>query len=162
MNFEDFRAAEQEILDWMLANPRKVVQHRQDFMQQLIKRRCSLGEGNILPVTLAPMFLKQSSMERIATAAEDLDKILDKAIHLYFKEQTVRDYFPYPEIPKRWIEWDPGYTKPTRLSRHDALFDGETLKFIEFNTDNPGGRGWVDTYEDLARQSTIYKKLLKT
>lgn len=155
-----FEAAEQEVIAWMQANPKEVIKHRKQFMQQLVKRRCSLGEGNILPVTLAPMFLKQSSMERIAQVAEQLDKILDKAIHLYFEDPYVRSYFPYPEIPLEWIQWDPGYLKPTRLSRHDALFDGKTLKFIEFNTDNPGGRGWVDTYEDLARQSPLYKDLI--
>ena len=156
-----FQESEQEVIQWMQDNPREVIQARKEFMQQLIKRRCSLGEGHILPVTLAPMFLKQESLQWVADTAVALDKILDKAIHLYFKDPYVRSYFPYPDLPLEWIQWDPGYNKPTRLSRHDALFDGKTLKFIEFNTDNPGGRGWVDTYEALARESPIYKSLIK-
>jgi len=157
---QSFASAEQALTDWMVAHPREVMKHRQHFMQQLIKRRCSYGDGGILPVTLAPMFLKQSSLERIAKAAEDLDLILDKAIQLYFQDDYVKSYFPYPDIPLEWISWDPGYKKPTVLSRHDALYDGTNLKFIEFNTDNPGGRGWLDTYDDLLIHSPIYKDLI--
>lgn len=158
---QNFEAAEKALTEWMIEHPREVMKHRQHFMQQLLKRRCHYGSGGgILPVTLAPMFLKSSSLDRIAKAAEDLDKILDKAIKLYFKDEYVRSYFPYPDIPLEWINWDPKYSKPTMLSRHDALFDGKNLKFIEFNTDNPGGRGWVDTFEDLAIHSPLYKDII--
>lgn len=156
----NFEAAEKALTDWMIANPREVIKHRQQFMQQLIKRRCSYGDGGILPVTLAPMFLKQSSVERIGRVAVELDRILDKAVNLYFEDDYVKSYLPYPDIPVEWINWDPKYKKPTMLSRHDALYDGKTLKFIEFNTDNPGGRGWLDTYEDLLIHSPLYKDLI--
>ncbi|MGV3526417.1 MAG: hypothetical protein ACO1RX_19510 [Candidatus Sericytochromatia bacterium] len=157
---QNFEAAEKALTDWMIAHPREVIKHRQQFMQQLIKRRCSYGDGGILPVTLAPMFLKQASVDRIAKAATDLDKILDKAVNLYFTDDYVKSYFPYPDIPVEWINWDPKYSKPTILNRHDALYDGKNLKFIEFNTDNPGGRGWLDTYEDLLIKSPLYKDLI--
>lgn len=159
---QSFSMADQALTQWMIEHPQEVMRHRQHFMQQLLKKRCSYGrEGGILPVTLAPMFLKQSSVERIARVAEELDRILDKSIGLYFEDPHVRSYFPYPDIPLEWIHWDPGYSKPTMLSRHDALFDGKDLKFIEFNTDNPGGRGWLDTYEELLLHSPLYKDLLK-
>lgn len=159
---QDFTMADQALTQWMIKHPQEVIKHRQHFMQQLLKKRCSYGrEGGILPVTLAPMFLKQSSVDQIAQVAEQLDKILDKSINLYFKDEYVRSYFPYPDIPLEWINWDPGYKKPTMLSRHDALFDGKDLKFIEFNTDNPGGRGWLDTYEELLLHSPLYKDILK-
>ncbi len=157
-----FDTAENEILEWMEAHPQEVIQERQRFMQELLKRRCSYSDGGTLPVTLAPMFLKPDSLELITRVTEDLDKILDKAIQLYFKDEHVKSYFPYPDIPEEWIQWDPGYKKPTMLSRHDALYDGKTLKFIEFNTDNPGGRGWHDTYNSLASESGLFKDLIET
>ncbi|HEY9842035.1 MAG TPA: hypothetical protein V6D23_16340 [Candidatus Obscuribacterales bacterium] len=157
---QNFDAADKALTDWMLAHPREVIQHRQHFMQQLIKRRCSYGDGGILPVTLAPMFLKQASVDRIGKVAVELDRILDKAVNLFFEDEYVQSYLPYPDLPLDWIKWDPKYKKPTMLSRHDALFDGKSLKFIEFNTDNPGGRGWLDTYEDLLIHSPLYKDLI--
>lgn len=159
---QQFDAADRAMVEWMQAHPKAVMQHRQHFMQQLLKKRCSYGhEGGILPVTLSPMFLKQSSLDRIAKVAEELDLILDKAIGLYHKDPYVKAYFPYPDIPLEWIHWERGYKKPTMLSRHDALFDGKDLKFIEFNTDNPGGRGWVDTYEELMIASPMYREMLQ-
>src|SRR5690606_32178283 len=53
------------------------------------------------------------------------------------------------------------YKKPTVQNRHDALYDGKTLKFIEFNTDNPGGRGRTDVLEGIYREYPIYKELIK-
>lgn len=157
---QHFHEADKALIQWMMDHPKEVIRYRQEFMQQLLKKRCSYGEGGILPVTLSPMFLKQDSLKRIAQVAETLDRVLDKAIHLYFEDDYVKSYFPYPDIPLEWIHWDYRYSKPTVLNRHDALYDGKTLKFIEFNTDNPGGRGWLDTYEDLLRRSPLYKELI--
>jgi len=157
---QHFNEADKALTQWMIEHPRDVIKYRQEFMQQLLKKRCSYGEGGILPVTLSPMFLKHDSLQLIANVAETLDKVLDKAIELYFQDDFVKSYFPYPDIPLEWINWDYRYKKPTVLSRHDALYDGKTLKFIEFNTDNPGGRGWLDTYEDLLIHSPLYKDLI--
>ncbi len=158
---ESFETAENNVLQWMQDNPQDVIQERQHFMQEMLKRRCSYSSGGTLPVTLAPMFLKPESHALIAKVSEDLDRIMDKAIHLYFKDDYVKSYFPYPDIPVEWINWNPGYKKPTILSRHDALYDGKTLKFIEFNTDNPGGRGWHDTYNALAAEGRLFKDLIQ-
>lgn len=157
---QHFNEADKALTQWMIEHPKEVIRYRQEFMHQLLKKRCSYGEGGILPVTLSPMFLKHDSLQRIAQVAETLDRVLDKAVNLYFEDDYIKTYFPYPDIPLEWIHWDYRYSKPTVLNRHDALYDGKTLKFIEFNTDNPGGRGWLDTYEDLLIQSPLYKDLI--
>lgn len=156
-----FNRDDQKLIEWMMENPAKVIKERKAFMQQLLKRRCSYGsEGGILPITLTPMFLKEESLKLVADVGEMLDRALDKVVQAYSHDEYVRSYFPYPDVPKEWIEWDYKYKKPTVLSRHDALYDGKTLKFIEFNTDNPGGRGWHDTYDELFRQYPIYQDLI--
>ena len=155
---ESFDLAEKKMEDWMLSHPKEIIKERTDFLGRLNKKRCSYGENTTLPISLVPVFLKDSSVNLIANVGETLDRALDKVINAYIDgDQNVREYFPYPDIPEEWIKWDPGYKKPTVINRHDALFDGETLKFIEFNTDMPGARGWIGVYEQLFSQQSFLK-----
>lgn len=159
---ESFQKEADRITEWMLKNPEKVIQERKVFMQQLMKKRCCYGShGGVLPITLSPLFLKQESLHLIADVAEQLDRIMDKLIRIYFEDEQMRSFCPYPDIPKEWIEWDPGYPKPTIVNRHDAIFDGKNLKFIEFNTDNPGGRGWHDIFVELFHDHSVYKEFIE-
>jgi hypothetical protein len=151
--------AYRDLSRWMVKHPKEVIRQRQEFSAQLIKKRCVYGEAT-MKTTLMPLFLKPKSLELISKVAMELDRVIDKVIGLYFEDPSIRDYFPYHDVPKEWIEHDPGYKKPTVINRLDALFDGKTLKFIEFNADNPGGRGWTDMYEDVYRQHPLYKDLI--
>ncbi len=159
VDLEELEKKGDALVEWMQKNPSEVIKSRQALQERIIKKRCIYGETP-LPTTLMPLFLKQESFELFAKASEILDKILNKTIDLYFQDPVVREYFPYSEIPKEWIEADPGYRRPTLINRHDALFDGKELKFIEFNTDNPGGKGWVDTYEEIFHAEPMYKDLI--
>jgi glutathionylspermidine synthase len=155
-----FEREDKKLLEWMLEHPKDVIKEWEYLLQRLRKKRCGTM-GGTYPITLSPLFLKKKSLKLIADVGEKLDQVVDKVVDLYFKDEYVRSYFPYPELPKEWINWDPGYKKPTILNRHDALFDGKNLKFIEFNTDNPGGRGRTDILEGIYRDHPIYKDLIK-
>ncbi|MBT3785816.1 hypothetical protein HOF92_12645 [bacterium] len=146
---ETFAEAEKAMEDWMMSHSREIIRERTEFLTKLNKKRCSYGEGTTLPISLTPVFLKDSTVRLIARVAETLDKALDKVIDAYPNDARVRSYFPYLDIPEEWVAWNPGYKKPTVINRHDALFNGEELQFIEFNTDMPGGRGWIGVYEEL-------------
>lgn len=156
---ELFEREDKKVLDWMVDHPKEVIHQWEGLLHQMRKKRC--GISRTYPITLSPLFLKEKSLNLIATVGEQLDKIVDKVVDLYFKDEYVRSYFPYPELPKEWIDWHPGYNKPTVLNRHDALFDGKNLKFIEFNTDNPGGRGRTDVLEHIYREHPAYKDIIK-
>lgn len=153
--------ADTELVAWMQKNPGEVIKQRQECLRLLQKRRCSYGRsGGALPLTLVPLVLKKSSLDKLAHVSEVLDRAMDKVVTAYPTDEYVQSQFPYPDIPPEWIKWDPGYPKPTVISRHDALFDGEELKFIEFNTDNPGARAWVDIYEEVFREMPMYQDLI--
>ena len=154
-----YEREDKKLVEWMVANPKEVIKEWEYLLHKIRKKRC--GAGGTYPITLAPLFLKKKSLNLIADVGEKLDRIVDKVVDLYFQDEYVRSYFPYPELPAEWISWDPGYKKPTVLNRHDALFDGKNLKFIEFNTDNPGGRGRTDVLEGIYREYPIYKDLIK-
>ncbi len=150
-----------DLMNWMIKNPDEVIKHRTEFQDRVIKKRCFYG-NSAMPTTLMPLFLKQKSLQLIKYACEVADTIIEKTIDLYFTDSYVREYFAYhPPIPSEWINIDPGYKKHTIINRLDILFDGKNLRFVEFNTDNPGGRGWTDTYEELFRENPMYSGLIK-
>ncbi|MBI4872408.1 MAG: hypothetical protein HY814_12680 [Candidatus Riflebacteria bacterium] len=152
---------EQKLIEWMMSHPREVMRQRQEMIMTLTKRRCFYGrEGGAMPITLTPLFLGTDAVGRISKAAETFDRVIDKVVNGYRDDPYVRSHFLYTDLPKEWIDWDPGYAKPTVLNRHDALFDGKNLKFIEFNTDNPGGRAWLDTLEEIFRAYPMYEELI--
>jgi len=154
-----FEREDKKLMEWMVEHPKEVIEEWQYLLHKIQKKRCG-AMGGTIPITLSPLFLRKKSLKLLSDVVVKLDQIVDKVIDLYFVDEHVRSYFPYPDIPKEWIDWDPGYKKPTVLNRHDALFDGKTLKFIEFNTDNPGGRGRTDILEGLYRNYPIYKNLI--
>jgi len=157
-NFDD---AEKAMEEWMLSHPKEIIRERTDFLSKLNKKRCSYGEGTALPISLTPVFLKDSTVQLISSVAEILDRALDKVIDAYPTDERVRSYFPYLDIPEEWVSWNPGFKKPTVINRHDALFNGEELQFIEFNTDMPGGRGWIGVYEELFSNQSYCSDLIK-
>jgi len=148
------------LIDWMVKHPQEVLAHRRQFHERLLKKRFIQSDG-AMQTTLMPVFLRRKSLEKIRTTALVLDRVIDKVIDLYFEDAYVREYFPiHYEIPREWIHADAGYRKPTVLNRLDVLFDGKNLKYIEFNTDNPGGKGWVDMLEQLYLEHPMYKDLI--
>lgn len=150
-----------ELTNWMVKNPEEVVKQRQEFQERVIKKRCFYG-NSAMPTTLMPLFLKQKSLNLIKYACEVADTIIERALGLYETDDYVREYFAlHPSIPREWINIDPGYKKTTIINRLDILFDGKNLRFVEFNTDNPGGRGWTDIYEELYKENSMYKGLIE-
>ncbi|HPZ08160.1 MAG TPA: hypothetical protein PL110_08600 [Candidatus Eremiobacteraeota bacterium] len=148
-----------ELIEWMQNNPDEVIKERQRSTEQLIKKRCVFGDTPF-QTTLVPLFLKKESLDLIEKTSELFDSVIDKVVGLYFSHEHIRDYFPYHEVPQELVHAHPGYEKATILNRLDMLFDGKTLKYIEFNTDNPGGKGWVDMYEEVFSQQSFYRDII--
>jgi hypothetical protein len=153
----NLRFADEDLIEWMLNNPGEVQKQRQACLKKLQKWRCSYGRhGAGIPLTLVPMVLTHESVDWIRQVSEVLDSACDTMINAYVNDPEVREWFPYPDIPHEWMMWDPGFPKPTVINRHDAIFDGKTLKFIEFNCDNPGARAWADHYEAVFKSVPMY------
>lgn len=156
---KDLDRAWKSLSDWMVKHPQEALTSRRELQEKLIKKRFVYGDS-AMQTTLMPLYLKRKSMEKIKYASLVLDRIVDKVVNLYFTDEHVREYFPtHYEVPHEWLHSDPGYLKATLLNRLDVLFDGKNLKFIEFNTDNPGGKGWVDMLEHLFLSHPMYREL---
>jgi glutathionylspermidine synthase len=156
----DLEKTYRDLMNWMVKNPDDVLAARQEIQFKLIKKRFVYGDST-MQTTLMPIFLKRESLEKIRRTSEILDGVIEKVIRLYFDDEYVRSYYPiHFEVPRSWLHSDTGYVRASTINRHDVLFDGKTLKYIEFNTDNPGGKGWTDLLEQLFRQHPLYKDLI--
>jgi hypothetical protein len=149
-----------KLMNWMVKNPEETLRARKEFQDKVLKRRCFYGTTPF-QITLMPLFLKEKSYRLLKDTTELMDHLIDRIVRLYFEDPYVHDYFPYWQIPKEWVEADPGYRKATVINRLDVLFDGKTLKFIEFNCDNPGGVGWNDVFEDIYSGHPLYSDIIK-
>lgn len=156
----DLEKAYKSLTDWMIKHPQDVLSSRRQLQEKLLKKRFLYGDS-AMQTTLMPVFLKRKSLEKIRYTSAVLDRVIDKVIDLYFVDEYVREYFPsHYEVPREWLHADPGYKKSTLLNRLDVIFDGKTLKYIEFNTDNPGGKGWVDMLEHLYLSHPLYSDFI--
>lgn len=148
------------LLEYMQANPREVLKEREAMQRKLIKRRFAHGDG-VMQTTLSPVFLRPESLSLLQYTSEVLDGVLEKAMSLYFESPRVRAAFPlHFEVPRAWIEQPTGFSRIGLINRHDVLFDGKTLKYIEFNTDNPGGKGWTDLLGQVFREVPLFGDLI--
>lgn len=148
-----------DLVQWMVKHPLDVLEARRDIQYRLLKKRFVYGDS-AMQTTLMPMFLKRQSLEKIRRTSEILDALIEKVIRLYFEDPYVRGYYPiHFELPKEWLLSETGYQRASVISRHDILFDGKNLKFIEFNTDNPGGKGWTDLLELVFKEHPLYREL---
>jgi len=149
-----------DLMNWMVKHPNDVLAARQEFQFKLLKKRFLYGDS-AMQTTLMPAFLKRESLEKIRYTSERLDAIIEKVIRLYFEDSYVRSYYPiHFEIPKSWLHSETGYQRASVINRHDVLFDGKNLKYIEFNTDNPGGKGWTDLLIMMFREHPLYRDLI--
>lgn len=148
-----------DLMNWMVKHPLETMSARHELQLKLLKQRFVYGDS-AMQTTLMPIFLKPESLEKIRRTAEILDGVIEKVIGLYFTDPYVQGYYPlHFDLPLSWLESQSGYSRASVISRHDVLFDGKTLKFIEFNTDNPGGKGWTDLLELAFREQDLYRDL---
>lgn len=157
---QDVEKIYRDLMSWMVKNPSEVLSARQDVQFQFLKKRFIYGDS-MMQTTLMPYLLKPSGLEKIRYTSEVLDGVIEKVIRLYFEDNYVRGYYPiHFEVPKSWMHSESGYNRSTVINRHDILFDGKNLKYIEFNTDNPGGKGWVDYLCDLFAKTPLYQDIV--
>lgn len=148
------------LVEWMERNPLEVLREREATQRRLVKKRFAYGDG-VMQSTLVPVFLKRQSLAKLRYTAEVLDALLERLIGLYFTEPRVRDHFPDQiDLPWSWVTQPTHCHRATLISRHDVLFDGQNLQYVEFNTDNPGGKGWTDLLVETFRQQPMYRDLI--
>ncbi len=150
--------AYEKLIKEMIDNQEKTLSLHDNIKEELRIRKC-IFEGEPFKLALVPLILKKKDIDLITSVSETLYRIINKIIRASSCDKNMEAYFSYKDIPAEWISIDKGYKEHAVITRLDALYDGKNLKFLEFNTDNPGGKGWNDIFEEIILSHGAYREL---
>jgi len=150
--------AYKNLIKGMIDNQEETLNMYNDIREELRIRKC-VFEGEPFKIALVPMILKKKDSDLLGSVSEILYRIINKIIKASDHDKNMAPYFSYKDIPEEWLSVDKGYKDHAVITRLDALYDGKNLKFLEFNTDNPGGKGWNDIFEEIVLYHPAYREL---
>ena len=107
-----------------------------------------------------PIILRKPEWQFIEYTSKVLHRAINKTIDACFASAHIRQYFSHEEVPKEWIEIDPGHEDSVWFLRFNILFNGRKLKFLEFCTETPDLWSWVDTIRSVFAESPFYQNIL--
>ena len=84
----------------------------------------------------------------IQQVVEATTRLMEKITRLFLQEPSIRRIFGFGPEQIELIETDPGYDFAIPCGRFDSFFDGQTIRFTEFNTDGTAG---MDGAEKIAK-----------
>lgn len=134
--------------------------------QEFHRRGCVIltDKGNTpFPVFIKPYFVTRNQMNEIARISNILMNVLEKVSNLYFLDDKYKPMFNLTEKETELVQSETGTNRKIWITRNDAFMDQDMtyLKFIEFNTDSPGGPMYSDVQTTLIEQTAIIDELRK-
>ncbi|HEX8146433.1 MAG TPA: hypothetical protein VF591_04440 [Pyrinomonadaceae bacterium] len=99
-------------------------------------RRLLYGDREI-GVSLRPHLLDASQWARLAHASETLAAAFEKVSAAMAEEPSLMEGVGMSEAETRLALVEPGYRCPSVTGRLDAFVNGEEVKFVEYNAENP-------------------------
>jgi len=126
----------------------------------------NVGKGdNIVkkpfPVFVMPYFVTRPEMNEIGRVSNIIMNVLEKVSNLYFLDDKFKPMFNLTDKERELVECETGTKRLVWITRNDAFQEGDILKFIEFNTDSPGGPMYSDVQTEIIEQSVVMDELRK-
>jgi len=104
--------------------------------REMRSRRLLYGEREI-GVALRPHFLMRAQYERLRHASEFLATAFEKVTAALVAEPSLMDEVGLSERERRLALVRPGFESSAVTTRLDAFVNGDELKFVEYNAENP-------------------------
>ena len=127
--------------------------------QQFLDQGCYLYGKKPFPIFIKPFFISRERIDYVARVTNVLMGALEKVSDLYFTEPELKDIFELKPAEIELTEIDPGYSRKIRITRNDAFLTDDMLKFIEFNTDSPGGPMYSDMQNKIIASTPVMDEL---
>ncbi|MBN1357091.1 hypothetical protein JXA40_12585 [bacterium] len=138
----------------------------EDANNRFHERGCVINVGdevNIIrkpfPVFIMPYFVTRRQMDEIERVSNHIMNVLEKVSNLYFQNDRFKPMFNLTDKETELVESDTGTQRRIWITRNDAFVENDTIKFIEFNTDSPGGPMYSDVQTEIIEQGPVMDEL---
>ncbi|HEV3470260.1 MAG TPA: hypothetical protein VG148_13125 [Pyrinomonadaceae bacterium] len=93
--------------------------------------------GREIGVALRPHLLTREQYARLARASELVASAFEKLAAAFAAEPALMEEVGMTGRERRYAEIEPGYACPAVSTRLDAFVRGDSVKFVEYNAENP-------------------------
>ncbi|MBN2381584.1 hypothetical protein JXQ70_01755 [bacterium] len=122
------------------------------------------AKGNTpFPVFIKPYFITRPHMNEVNRITHHIMNVLEKVSNLYFSHPEMRPMFNLTDKETELVSSETGTKRFIWITRNDAFMsdDLKYFKFVEFNTDSPGGPMYSDIQTELIEQTPVMDELMK-
>jgi len=113
------------------------------------------------PVFIMPYFMTRRQMDEVERVSNHIMNALEKVTDLYFLDDKYKPMFNLTDKETELMEAEIGTKRRVWITRNDAFIEGDSIKFIEFNTDSPGGPMYSDVQTEIIEQTAVMDELRK-
>ena len=111
--------------------------------------------GEPIATFLRPVFLSRAQSDLVRRASQVLLECAERLIEQYLVDPEVRRTIGLPPEEEEFALLDTGLERQVVVARPDSFLNGDSLKFLEFNSDSPAGVVWTDLHEEVFLSSPV-------
>ena len=126
-----------------------VAAESQAQLEEQMQRRGLLFGDRPLCTVLRPRFMMARQYDYLQARAGLILRAFDTAYRAAIADSTLREQFALTAWEEELVHHDPGFRDPSPVSRLDAFFVGDGLRFTEYNAETPAGAGYNDVLAEM-------------
>ncbi|MFN8471404.1 MAG: hypothetical protein U0822_04235 [Anaerolineae bacterium] len=131
----------------------------EELLDKMRRARLTFGDRLVCSV-LRPHFIHQQDYQQVTQAAGLILAALERLTDALMQDESLRRLVGLTADEEAIVAIDPGFRYPDSSGRLDAFFvPGESLYFIEYNAESPGGLAFGEVLSDLFRDFPVMREV---
>lgn len=138
-------------MDYMLhvAQDEEGAKRTQEWMAETAFSMGANYAGNPIPFPLKPHFISTTQRRLLQRSVTRLSDALEAFLDWWLEDEDLQREWGVSEDELRLYKHDPGYRPVIQNARFDAFLHQDSVRYLEFNCDSPGGTGLAAVMEDV-------------
>jgi len=123
-----------------------------NILDNIYRRQTELDirySDRTIPTFLRPCFLSNERRQEICHSSQGLLGCAERFIKRYIEDESVRSAIGLSKQEEKFALMDSGLQRNVVVARPDSFMFGDSLKYLEFNSDSPAGVAWTDLHEQV-------------